>query len=90
MKQKKIESLELLNYEGCVLKAHRIKGHIYVITDEYKNIVDDLSYSEFKDFINGKIDVVDSKNRTWNFANSPKEAKPTNEKIDEFLKFYFI
>ena len=56
---KKLQKIELLNFEGPVLMAYKNKD-TFIITDQWKEIVDVLSTQEIKDFINGKIDITDS------------------------------
>jgi hypothetical protein len=80
----KLPKIELLNYEGPVLVAHKSKN-IFVITDEKKEIIDILYGDEMQDFINGEFSVTDSKGRTWLYTKEHSNAKPSKEKIDQFL-----
>ena len=80
----KLPKIELLNYEGPVLTAHKSKN-VFVITDEKKEIIDILYGDEMQDFINGEFSVTDSKGRTWLYTKEHENAKPTKEKIDQFL-----
>jgi hypothetical protein len=82
-KRQKYPSLGLLNFEGNVLIAYR-KNDLYVILDQYKEVVFIASNSEFQDFIEGHLSIVDSKGKDWNFVNEHENAKPTMEKIKEF------
>ena len=83
-KVKKIRKLELLNFEGPVLMAHRIKN-IFVITDQWKEVVDVFIGQEIEDFINGELPIIDSRGKLWIYTNEHSNAKPTKEKIDQFL-----
>jgi hypothetical protein len=56
-----------------------------VITDEKKEIIDILYGEEMQDFINGEFSVTDSKGRTWLYTKEHENAKPTKEKIEQFL-----
>jgi hypothetical protein len=80
----KLPKIELLNYEGSVLVAHKSKN-IFVITDEKKEIIDILYGDEMQDFINGEFSVKDSKGRTWLYTKEHSNAKPSKEKIEQFL-----
>jgi hypothetical protein len=83
-KFKKPKKLELLNYEGPVLVAHKIY-EFYVITDQWKEVVDVIVGFEMESFFNGKFSITDSKNKEWIYTNEHADAKPTQEKIKQFL-----
>ncbi len=80
----KLPKIELLNYEGPVLVAHKSKN-VFVITDEKKEIVDILYGEDMQDFLNGEFSVTDSKGKNWLYTKEHSNAKPTKEKIDQFL-----
>lgn len=84
-KARKFRKLELLNFEGPVLFAHRVKD-TFVITDEWKEVIDVLIGSEMKDFINGEFSIVDSKNRSWLYTSESNEAKPSALLLADFIK----
>ena len=81
----KIESIELLNFEGPVLKAHRAKNN-FVITDEWKNIVSFFCREEMCAFIRGEISVTDKSGRRWIYTNEDTGAKPTDANLENFLR----
>jgi hypothetical protein len=81
---KKLQKIELLNFEGPVLTAYKNKD-TFIITDQWKEIVDVLSTQEIKDFINGKIDITDSKQRTWSYTAQHEDSKQPAEKINAFI-----
>jgi hypothetical protein len=84
-KARKFKTLELLNFEGPVLKAHRVKN-IFVITDQWKAVIDVLIGSEMEDFINGDFAIVDSKGKSWLYTNESADAKPNTDEVTEFIK----
>lgn len=84
-------TIELLNSEGTILYAEKIYEGTpverFVLWDEWdKQPVADYSHGEFKMFIRGQIDVIDSHERVWNYANQHSAMKPhTNEEIERFI-----
>lgn len=83
--KRKLPKIELLNYEGPVLMAHRGKN-VFVITDEKKEIIDIFyGIEEMVDFLKGEFSVTDSKGRTWLYTKEHENAKPSKEKIEQFL-----
>lgn len=84
-KARKFKKLELLNFEGPVLSAHRVKNN-FVITDEWKEVIDVLIGSEMEDFVNGAFAIVDSKNRSWLYTNESINAKPPTSALADFIK----
>ena len=87
----KNKTLELLNSEGTVLHAEKINegssSERFVIWDEWaKEPVDYFNHGEFKMFINGHIEVIDSHERIWNYSKQHDGMKAsTNEEIERFI-----
>lgn len=84
-KARKFKKLELLNYEGPVLVARRVKD-IFVITDQWKEVVDVLIGQEMEDFINGEFSIIDSKGKSWMYTNEHSNAKRPTEEVKDFIK----
>jgi len=82
--RRKLPKIELLNLEGPVLMAHKSKN-IFIITDEKKEIIDVLYGEEMQDFINGDFSVTDSKGKVWLYTKEHESAKPTLEKLQQFI-----
>jgi hypothetical protein len=82
--KRKFPKIELLNYEGPVLVAHKSKN-VFIITDEKKEIIDVLYGEEMQDFINGDFSVTDSKGRVWLYTKEHQNAKPSQEKLEQFI-----
>ena len=76
--------IELLNYEGAVLTAHK-HVNLFIITDQWKEIVKIMLADDMEAFIEGKFDIVDSHGNSWNYAKEHKEAKPSEDQLKEFL-----
>ena len=85
MKNKRKE-IELLNYEGPVLKLV-VQDDDFVIYDEWDGIVDILNQSKFLRFLDGEITLTDSAGRQWNWLEVHQEAK---QKISVIIKYAFI
>jgi len=83
-KRQKYPRLGILNFEGDVLVAYR-SVNLYVILDQWKEIVSIMLNSEFESFLEGKITIVDSHGKEWNYANEHENAKPSPEKLKEFM-----
>lgn len=86
----KLSQIELLNFEGAVLIAtkikHRILGDIYVIQDEWRHVIAIFTHLEFSNFLSGGFEVVDSNGKSWNYANEHPDAKPTDENLKTFFE----
>jgi len=84
-KVKKFKQLDLINYEGGVLVACRIKS-IFIILDQWKNIVELLNCKELTAFINGEFGITDSSGKTWMYPEAHQDAKPNSEQLQKFIK----
>lgn len=78
-------TLGLINYEGDCLKAIKEDGSI-IIKDQYGFAVDTLSPEQLFAFVDGLINIVDSKGKSWNFTKESKDAKPSYSMIYNFVK----
>ena len=95
LKQIDINSLGLINYEGDCLKAYNLAGSLF-IKDQYGKMVsnphfkdehgDEFTPEQFYAFIDGFINIVDSKGKSWNFPSEHKDAKPSYSMIYNFVK----
>lgn len=84
MKKLKYPKIELLNFEGPVLTAIR-QVNLYVIQDQWKEVVGVWLDSDMQAFLEGKMTVEDTHGKVWNYANEHEDAKPNREKLDNFL-----
>ena len=83
-KFKPYPSIVLLNYEGAVLKATKFTN-LFVITDEWKEIVAITLIEGLQSFLDGNYSIVDSKGRSWNYTEESKDAKPNPSKLSKFI-----
>jgi len=79
-----LPKIELLNFEGPVLQAVKHKN-LYIIVDEWKEIISVLLEEEFLEFFDGAFSVIDSDGRNWNMSEHHRDAKQTAEKIHKFV-----
>jgi hypothetical protein len=84
-KNEKMNKLGLINYEGDCLRATKENNGI-LIWDQYGVIVGRFDVQQFYGFIDGLINVVDSKGKEWNYPNESKESKPSYSMIYHFVK----
>lgn len=82
-----MKKLGLINYEGDCLKAIK-EGNMVKIIDQYGETVNVLTKQEVLLFVDGSLEIIDSKNKTWNYTKESKEAKPTVEEIVDFLELH--
>jgi hypothetical protein len=80
----KYPKLGLLNFEGDVLVAHK-RQNLFVITDQWKEIVAIILDDELRDFIEGRTTITDSHNKEWNYVNEHQNAKPKFEVLKKFI-----
>lgn len=77
------ERMELLNSEGPVLVAE--KNVVYMIIDQFKETIAQLSESEMQEFIHGDIRLIDSEGRDFKYSEYPGSMKPDLKQLDEFI-----
>ena len=79
-----LPKIELLNFEGPVLEATK-HHNLYIITDEWKEIISVLMEEEFLDFVDGSFSVIDSNGRSWNYGDQHRDARQTSAQIQKFI-----
>jgi hypothetical protein len=81
-----VRKLSLLNYEGDVLKVHyNDKFNKFLMIDEHGVTIEILSRKLFEQFLNGQKTLINSKGIRFNYSEEHKDAKPSQEKLQEFL-----
>ena len=80
-----MKSLGLINYEGDCLKAVKENNEILII-DQYGKTVETFNVNQFYEFIDGLINVIDSKGKSWNYPSEHRDAKPSAGTIYQFVK----
>ena len=84
-KNGKMNKLGLINYEGDCLRATKENNEI-LIWDQYGVIVGRFDAPQLYGFIDGLINVVDSKGKEWNYPSESKDSKPSYSMIYHFVK----
>ena len=81
-----MEKLGLINYEGDCLSAVRDDGSGEIlIIDQYRQPVERLTLTDFYRFLDGSLEITDSKGKSWNFANEHKDAQAKPANICKFV-----
>jgi len=75
MKNNKRKDLELLNYEGPVLKLFSEVPGEYAVFDQWDCIVEICSRDRLIEFLEGRVDFTDSNGKVWNFPSCHIEAR---------------
>ena len=84
MQSKKLETLDLLNSEGGILKMHET-AHGILVVDQYRQTIREFTVDEIVDYVNGKFDITDSHGRVWNFPEQSIHMKPSPSNLSIFL-----
>jgi hypothetical protein len=80
-----MDKLSLINYEGDCLSAFNEDGGI-VIVDQYRMPVDHMTLDDFYRFLDGSLEVKDSKGKLWNFMNEHHEARAKTADVGRFVQ----
>lgn len=81
-----MKTLGLINYEGDCLKAVKLDNYFIEVIDQYGESCGKFTVEEFYGFIDGLINIVDSKGKSWNFPSEHKDARPSYSRIYHFTK----
>jgi hypothetical protein len=84
MQSKKLETLDLLNSEGGILKMHETSRGILVV-DQYRQTIQEFTVDEIVDYVNGKFDITDSRGKVWHFPEQSIHMKPSPSNLSSFL-----
>ena len=77
-------SIELLNFEGPVLKA--IKAPFGgIVVDQWERTVAICNKEQLEDFLSGKTDITDSSYRSWHYPAEHEGAKSSTSKLNAFI-----
>jgi hypothetical protein len=80
-----IESLDLINSEGAILKAHKIENDLFVLVDEWKKVVDVLDGLQMFEYTRGDFDIKDTSGRYWNYKTLPMGMGKSQDELDKFI-----
>jgi hypothetical protein len=81
----KSKSLGLINYEGDCLKAIKSDNGI-IIKDQYGVELKTITVPELYGFVDGLVNIVDSKGKSWHYPSEHKDAKPSQSMMYHFVK----
>lgn len=80
-----IESLDLINSEGAILRAHKIEMDLFVIVDQWKKVVDVLDGLKMFEYTRGDFSIQDTKGRYWNYKTLPESMGKKQNELDKFI-----
>lgn len=83
----KYPNIGLINYEGDVIKAYKIKEKEFILIDCHGELIDLYNYSKLIDFINGVTTITISSGEVYNFLEEHPNARAKPDVLTEFLKF---
>lgn len=83
----KYPNIGLINYEGDVIKAYKIKEKEFILIDCHGELIDLYNYSKLIDFINGVTTITISSGEVYNFLEQHPNARAKPDVLTEFLKF---
>lgn len=78
--------LDLLNYEGPVLKLSKKGKNEFVIMDQWNTELKVVTSEEVFDFLDGRFSVTDSKGKVWNFPEGHESAKQKLRTVFNYVK----
>lgn len=83
-----MKTLGLINYEGNCLSAVKDDGPGEIlIIDQYREPVERLTMTDFYRFLDGSIEIKDSKGKSWNFAKEHRDAQAKPSDICRFVAY---
>jgi hypothetical protein len=80
----KFKSIELLNSEGCILKAFKTQEG-FMMLDEHRELIGVLTDKQIFNYTRGQLDLIDSEGRNLNYSQYPGSMKPDLKELDVFL-----
>ena len=82
----KYPNIGLINYEGDVIKAYKIKEKEFILIDCHGELIDLYSYRKLIDFLNGVTTITISSGEVYNFLEQHPNARAKPDVLTEFLK----
>jgi len=90
------DTIDLLNSEGPILTATKLSvtehtGNsmrttiMFRIRDQFGKSIAIMTKKEILNFIRGNTEIIDSKDRIWNYGSKPGSMKPDLKTLDEFI-----
>jgi hypothetical protein len=85
MTNKKERSIELINYEGPVLKLIE-SGSDVIAVDQWDKPIAKLNFVSLLSYLRGDISLYDSKGKEWHYPSQHEEARTDINKVMEFFQ----
>jgi len=82
--KKQFKSIELLNSEGCILKAFKTQDG-FMLLDEHRELIGLLNDKQMFQYTRGELKIIDSTDRDLTYSNYPGSMKPDLRELDEFI-----
>ena len=82
----KYPNIGLINYEGDVIKAYKIKEKEFILIDCHGELIDLYSYAKLVDFLNGETTITISSGEVYNFLEQHQNARPKPQVLTDFLE----
>lgn len=82
--KKKFNSMELLNSEGCILKAFKTQEG-FMLLDEFSELIAILTDKQMFNYTRGELKIVDSTDRDLTYSIYPGSMKPDLRELDLFI-----
>lgn len=82
---KPLKSIDLINSEGAILKAHKMNEDLYIVQDQWKKVVKVLDGLGMFEYTRGDFDIVDTEGRAWNYKTQPQSMIRTQSELDNFI-----
>ena len=80
-----MKKLGLINYEGDRLTAFKEDIGIAIV-DQYRVLITHMTLEDFYRFLDGSVDVKDSKGKSWNFMKEHPEARAKAGDVGRFIQ----
>jgi hypothetical protein len=81
--------ITLINYEGAALWAV-VNDSGFAIYDQWNELLEVLSLEDFCSFLDGDLEIRDSKEHVWIYTKESQYAKPKSIHLYAFLSSYVI
>jgi len=82
----KYPNIGLINYEGDVIKAYKIKEKEFILIDYHGELIDLYSYAKLVDFLNGETSITISSGEVYNYLEQHPNARPNPQTLTDFLE----
>jgi len=85
MTNKKERSIEVINYEGPVLRLIE-SGSDVIAVDQWDKPIARLNFSGLLSYLRGEISLYDSKGKEWHYPSQHEEARTDINELMGFIQ----